>query len=258
MRRLLLLALLAAAPATARADEALLVWNDPDRMAIRLARFETRDPENVKAVVDLEPLKTISSTMTGVSSDGKYIGLCHQLQDGNEAPAVLKGFDAKGKERWRVFPSSLHAALTKALKPLDLKLMDDPNWLTFSCENAGATGKPGELAFDIGISAQRKSGETGGDWVEITMRLHLSGKSGKVIEVAGTGPQGASLTLGPNPVAPLHRDPATGQTFYIMTDGGFVIPEGGSGRALWSETPIRWQGAPVGDGSDFSWFVPAD
>jgi hypothetical protein len=252
MCRLLLIALLVAVSGTARADEALLVWNDPDRMAIRLVRFDTRDPSQATGLVDLEPLKTISATMTGVSSDGKAIGLCHQVQDGNEAPASLIGFDARGRKKWEVFPRDLHAALQENLGA-DFGLTSGPDRLTFSCVNAGATGKAGGLAFDIGVTiAIVGAGAT----ADVTMRVHLNGKTGAVLAVSDVGKSGYSLGLGPNPVGPLHRDTVTGKTFYVMTDGAFVLPEGGKGRALWSTQAIRWNGTPVGEGSDFAWFVP--
>jgi hypothetical protein len=253
MRRLALFALIAAAlAAPVRADQALLVWNDPAQMAIRLVRFDTSEPGRALALSDLAPLKANSATMTGISSDGRAIGLCHQTQDGNEAPTSLSGFDAKGRLKWEVFPGDLYAALQENLAP-DFGLTSGPDRLTFSCVGAGATGKPGGLAFDIGLTiAVFGAGAT----ADVTMRLHLNGKNGRLLAVSGLGSGEPSLGLGANPVGPLHRDTLTGKTFYVMTDGGFVLPKGGKGRALWSSEAIRWRGDPVGEGTDFAWFVP--
>lgn len=253
-RNLCLVLLLAIAPLPALARDGLFVWNDTRDLAVKLVTLNPGNPAEAKSLVVLEPLKTYSETMTAVASDGAAIGLCHHLLDGNEAPASLIGFDAKGRRKWELRPKALHAAIQSAL-PTGYELVSDENWLTFSCVNGGATGRSGELAFDIGVSAGRP--EPDGRVISdksrgFEVRLHVSGKSGKLLAIALR--DGGGLELGRNPPDRMQRVAGGG----VIYDPGatFIFPESGEGRVMWGAEPIRWRGVAVVEGHDFAWWLP--
>lgn len=242
----------------AHAEEGVFVWNDPEAMAVRMIRFDRDDPGHATSLKTLAELTSVSETMTGVSFDGKAIGLCLHELDGNEAPAWLIGYDSKGRQLWKKGAGDYLAAL-QGILPAGIKIGYDANWFTFSCADAGASGVAGELAFDVAFHAGRPEpdGFVISDKTEAFRgRLIVSGKTGKVIAAALVQDGKSTLQLGPNPVAPIYKDPVTGAEYGLGYDPGFVIPKGGRGRVLWGERAIRWQGAPIVEGFDFAWYLP--
>lgn len=253
----LALALLIASPAFA--DEGLFVWNDPDQMAIRMITFDAADPAKVTGVKLLAELTTVSATMTAVAADGKGIGLCRQERDDNEAPAWLFGYDRKGKQLWRQnadhYIDALAGALPDGLKPYHY---DSPSWFTFECKDAGASGAPGVLAFDVGFSAGKPNAEgfvVADDSQGFIGRLHVEARTGKVLAAALVKDNISALALQQNPRQRVHVD-ADGQTFSLGNDPAIRLPKGGRGRVMWGDRPFRWQGAPIVEGFDFAWYLP--
>ena len=250
------LGLLIAQPA--HAAQGVFVWNDPNALAIRMITFERENPAKATHARVLAELTSVSETMTGVSADGKAIGLCRHELDGNEAPAWLIGYDSTGRQVWEKRPGDYLAAL-QGILPAGFRIGYDANWFTFSCADAGSSGKAGELAFDVGFYAGKPEpdGRVISDKSEAFRgRLILSAKTGKVI-AAALVQQGASrLRLGQNPVAQIHIDPVTGEEYVQGNEPSFILPKGGRGRVLWGNKPIRWQGAPVVEGYDFAWYLP--
>ena len=243
---------------TASAEEqGIFVWNDPQQMAIRMVIFTPDDPNTATAAVTLQPLKSISSTMTGVESGGQGIGLCLQQVDDNVSPASLFGFDLKGKTRWEKDAGDFLPAIEAAL-PKGHGTGKTADWFTFSCEDAGAGDKDGVLAFDVGLSA----GPLGADGyiVEgkdqaVTARLHLSSKTGKVLAAALVENRTSRLKLAPNPTEQLYSD-AKNQVLLFVSDPHLTLPKSGRGQVLWGNAPILWKGKPVVDGFDFAWYLP--
>lgn len=259
MKALFALALLTASPAFAA--EGIFVWNDPDQMAIRMITFDRADPAAVTGVKVLAELTTVSATMTAVSSDGKTIGLCRQERDDNEAPAWLFGFDRKGRQIWRQnagdYIEALGKALPKGLKPIHYY---DPSWFTFECRDAGASGDPGVLAFDVGFSAGKPDGDgfvVNDDARDFIGRLHVDARTGKVLAVAVVEGGKSALVLQQNPRQPIYTDDA-GQTYMLGTDAAIQLPKGGRGRVMWGDRPFRWKGAPIVEGYDFAWYLPPE
>lgn len=230
-------------PAVAR--DGIVVWNDDRDLAVKLATFSPDNPSEATRLVTLVPLRTISVTMTAVASDGTAVGVCHELQDGNEGGFEMLGFDARGRQKWSFGYLGLKEAANSALGPGTL---DEAGGMLFlSCVNGGATGQPGVLAFDVGIT------RTGlGD--EVILRLHLAGRSGKPV-AAELRPTGAepSLPLGRNPFDRMER--VEGGVIYDP-EAQFIFPEGGTGRLMWGSSPIRYQGSTVAIGHDFAWWLP--
>jgi hypothetical protein len=238
------LLLAAAFPAAAR--DGIVVWNDDRDLAVKLATLSPDDPAEATRLVTLVPLRTISVTMTAVASDGTAVGVCHELQDGNEGGFEMLGFDARGRQKWSFGYGGLKDAANAVLGPGTL---DEAGGLLFlSCVNGGATGQPGVLAFDVGITRT-----TLGD--EVILRLHLSGKTGKPV-AAELRPKGATamLPLGRNPFDRMERVEGGGVVY--NPEAQFVFPEGGVGRLMWGSSPIRYQGSAVAIGHDFAWWLP--
>lgn len=234
---------LTALPAAAR--DGIVVWNDDRDLAIKMATLSPDDPSEATRLVTLLPLTAISVTMTAVASDGTAVGICHELQDGNEGGFEMFGFDARGRQKWTLSYGGLKDAANAVLGPGTL---DEAGGLLFlSCDNGGATGQPGVLAFDVGITRT-----TLGD--EVVLRLHLSGKTGKPL-AAELRPRGsaATLPLGRNPFDRMER--VEGGVVYDP-EAQFVFPEGGSGRLMWGTSPIRFKGSTVAVGHDFAWWLP--
>ncbi len=257
MKALFALALSVASPGLAA--EGIFVWNDPDQMAIRMITFERSDPAAVTGVQVLAELTAISATMTAVAADGKGIGLCRQEQDENEAPAWLFGYDRRGKQLWRQnagdYIDALGQALPEGLKPYHYNA---PSWFTFTCKDAGASGEPGVLAFDVGFSAGKPDGEgfvISDDAQDFIGRLHVEARTGKVLAAALVQDGASALVLQQNPRQQIYTDDA-GQTYMLGTDAAIVLPKGGRGRVMWGERPFRWQGAPIVEGYDFAWYLP--
>lgn len=250
---------LATLAAPVRAETGLFVWNDPDKMAIRLASFDSADPAEITSVKVLAELTTVSSTMTGVAADGNGIGLCRQERDGNEAPAWLVGFSSKGKEIWRKPAGDFLAALEQALpRGIATGRAKDPSWFTFECKDAGGSGQPGVLAFDLGFSAGKPDADgfvVSDDTKPFIVRLHVDAKTGKPLGAALVKKGKSALVLQPNPTSILHRD-ANGETYMLGYDPSVIIPKGGRGRVMWGDRPFRWKGEPVIEGFDFAWFLP--
>lgn len=241
-----------------QAADGVLVWHDDAAMAVKLALLAEDDPAQVTALHVLAETRTISETMTAVSADGMAIGLCHQIRDGNESPARLTGYDRRGREIWQLPRAALHAGIEAAL-PEGQVLASPPDWLTFSCEDGGAGGAPAVLAFDIGVSiggvsiGARDAGGFVPDPHEARIRLHLDGLTGALLAAA-------PLRKGGLPMIRPNRDRLrhTADGAVVMDSPAYlVLPEGGQGQALWGDRAIRWQGAPVGQGHDFAWFIPA-
>jgi hypothetical protein len=235
--------LLSALPAASR--DGIVVWNDDRDLAVKLASLSPEDPSVATRLVTLVPLRTISVTMTAVASDGMAVGVCHELQDGNEGGFKMLGFDARGRQKWSFGHLGLTEAANSVLGPGTLE--EAGGRLFLSCINGGATGQPGVLAFDVGIT------RTGlGD--EVILRLHLAGRTGKPV-AAELRPKGATATL------PLGRNPfdrmeqVEGGVVYDP-EAQFVFPEGGTGRLMWGSSPIRYQGSAVAIGHDFAWWLP--
>lgn len=242
------------------AQEGLFVWNDPGRMAIRLATLDEKDRSKVTGVKDLAELTAVSATMTAVSADGSGIGLCRQEQDGNEAPAWLFGFDRKGKQLWRHnadhYIQALAQALPRGVQPVHF---NSPSWFTFECKDGGASGAPGVLAFDVGFSAGKPDAEgfvisdSSKDYVG---RLHVSTKTGEVLDVALVKKGKSKIALQQNPKSEVFTDPVSGETLAMGGDSGIVLPKGGRGRVTWQNRPFRWKGDPIIEGFDFAWHIP--
>lgn len=250
------LGLLIAPPALAA--QGVFVWNDPEAMAVRMISFDRDDPGTATALMTLAELSTVSETMTGVSSDGKAVGLCLHELDGNEAPAWLIGYDTKGRQVWKKGAGDYLAPL-QGILAAGFKIGYDANWFTFSCADAGASGVAGELAFDVTFYAGKPEadGRVISDKSQAFRgRLSVSGKTGKVIAAALVQDGQSTLRLGPNPLAPIYKDPVTGAEYRLGYDPSFVIPKGGRGQVLWGDRAIRWQGAPIVEGFDFAWYLP--
>ena len=241
------------------AEDGLFVWNDPDKMAIRLASFDSADPAAITGVKNLVELTSVSATMTGVSSDGKAIGLCRQERDDIEAPAWLTGFDRKGKQVWKNNADAYLTALESVLpKGIVTGRAAEPSWFTFECKDAGASGDAGVLAFDVGFSAGKPDAEgfvISDSTKPFVGRLHVDAKSGKVLAVALVKKGKSELALHPNPVGRIYKDDA-GQTYMMGNESSIIIPKGGKGRVMWGDRPFRWKGEPIIEGFDFAWFLP--
>lgn len=252
MRILTVLFALAAAPVAAA--EGVLVWHDDADMAVKLAVLQGDDPRHVTALHVLAETQTISATMTAVSADGQAVGLCHQVQDDNESPASLRGYDLQGREIWKRFPSEIHAQIEAGL-PEGVELASSSDRLTFSCEDGGASGAPGGLAFDVGVSAGPRGADGFvSDYKTWRIRLHLDGASGALL-AAEPVRKGGLVMVRPNRDR-LARTPDGSAVVMEGRGSVLVLPEGGTGRVLWGEQAIRWQGKPVGEGHDFAWFIP--
>lgn len=250
------LGLLIAQPA--HAAQGVFVWNDPAALAIRMITFDQDDPATATRVLTLAELSTVSQTMTGVSADGKAIGLCLHELDGNEAPAWLIGYNSKGKQIWKNTAGYYLAAL-KGILPEGYTIGYDASWFTMDCADAGASGREGELVFDVNFHAGKPEpdGRVISDKTEpFRGRLVVSGKTGKVIAAALVLEGKSTLPLSRNPAAPVHIDPVTGAEYGLGYEAGFVFPKGGKGRVFWGDRPIRWQGVPVVEGFDFAWYLP--
>lgn len=236
--------ILTALPASAR--DGIVVWNDARDLAVKLAILSSDDPTEATRLVTLVPLRTISVTMTAVAADGTAVGVCHELQDGNEGGFEMLGFDARGRLKWSFSYGGLKEAANAVLGPGTL---DEAGGLLFlSCVNGGATGQPGVLAFDVGITRT-----TPGD--EVILRLHLSGRTGKPV-AAELRPKGAAATLplGRNPFDRMERVEGGGVVY--DPEAQLVFPEGGTGRLMWGSSPIRYQGSAIAIGHDFAWWLP--
>lgn len=241
------------------AEEGLFVWNDPDKMAIRLASFDSSDPAAITGVKTLAELTTVSATMTGVAADGQAIGLCRQERDDNEAPAWLTGFDRKGRQIWEN-NADVHLTALESVLPKGIVTgrAAEPSWFTFECKDAGASGAAGVLAFDVGFSAGRPDAQgfvISDSTKPFVGRLHVEAKTGKVLAVALVKKGKSALALRPNPVGRIYKDDA-GQTYMIGNEASIVIPKGGKGRVMWGDKPFRWKGEPIIEGFDFAWFLP--
>lgn len=257
--RLHLVACLSVFALPVQAAEGVFVWNDPDQMAIRMITFDSADPASVTGVKTLEELTGQSATMTAVSADGGQIGLCRQERDGNEAPAWLSGYDRKGRQVWQAPAWDYLAALESALpKGYATGQADSPSWFTFECKDGGASGEAGVLAFDVGFGAGKPEADgfvRSDDMDDFVGRLHVSGKTGKVLAVALVKKGKSSLVLQQNPRQRVYDD-GNGQTYMIGHDPAITLPDGGRGRVLWGDRPFRWNGAPIVEGFDFAWFLP--
>lgn len=250
--RFSLLAVLAVLSTPLQAAEGVLVWHDDADMAVKLALLDEHDPTQVTALHVLAETRTISQTMTAVSADGAAIGLCHQLQDDNESPARLTGYDRRGQEIWRTTPRDLHAGIEASL-PEGVFLASSPDWLTFSCEDGGASGAPAGLAFDVGVNiGPRDADGFVPDARAARIRLHVDGQTGALLAAAPLRKGGLAM-IRPNRDRLRHTDDGA----VVMDSPAFLaLPDSGQGRALWGDRAIRWQGQPVGEGHDFAWFIP--
>lgn len=260
MRHIALSACLCLFALPALAAEGVIVWNDPGKMAIRMATFDSKDPSTIRSVKTLAELTAVSATMTAVSADGGGIGLCRQEQDQNEAPAWLLGYDRKGRQLWRHnadhYIKALASVLPRGLQPYHY---NSPSWFTFECKDGGASGAAGVLAFDVGFSAGKPDAEgfvIADKSKAFIGRLHVSARTGEVLSVALVKKGKAAIALGPNPKSPVMTDPVTGETLAMGGDSGLVLPKGGRGRVMWGNSPLRWKGEPLVDGFDFAWHLP--
>lgn len=247
------LAVLALLSTPLQAAEGVLVWHDNADMAVKLALLDEHDPTRVTALHVLAETRVISQTMTAVSADGVAVGLCHQLQDDNESPAWLTGYDRRGRELWRLHPRDLHAAIEASL-PDSTFLASAPDRLTFSCEDGGASGAPAGLAFDLGVSiGPRDADGFVAEYRDARIRLHVDGRTGALMAAAPLRKGGLAM-IRPNRDRLRHTDDGA----VVMDSPAFLaLPDSGRGRALWGDRAIRWQGQPVGEGHDFAWFIPS-
>jgi hypothetical protein len=239
----LALALLLCRPALAA--DGLFVWNDPQAMAVKLATLSPRDPAEATGLRVLLPLRAISVTMTAVASDGGAIGICHELQDGNEGGLELLGFDPRGRQTWRLGWGEVVEAMAATAGPGVAPGAGHRVFL--SCANGGATGRAGITAFDIGV-ARTEFGD------EVVVRLHLD-RRGRAVAGEMRAPGARSgLKLGRNPSDRMER---TAEGLVVMDpEAQLVFPEGGEGRVLYGSRPIRWQGEAAVSGHDFAWWLP--
>ena len=241
-----LVALLCLCPLPAIAADGLFVWSDPAAMAVKLARFDAADPAQITGLRVLMPLQSISVTQTAVATGGTAIGICHELQDGNEGDWELLGFDAKGNPTWTLQINDLGDGLAPFLGA-DAR-PGTGHLFFYSCDNGGATGVAGVLAFDLGIYRT----ETGDMRIA---RINVDGRTGRII-AADLRPPAAKSAL------PLVRNPfdhwsrVDGGARIMSTEGVFTFPAGGTGPVLWGTHPMRWQGVAAVTGHDFAWWLP--
>lgn len=242
----LILCLFAAFPAMAA--DGLFVWNDPGAMAVKMVTLSPDNPAEATGMKALLPLRSISATMTAVSSDGTAIGICHEIQDGNEGDMELFGFDAKGRQKWDLHIGSFTDGLEAIIGPDARPNLGDRFF--YSCKNGGATGKAGVLAFDIGLFRT-------GPNDEVIARIHINGKTGKIIaaDLRAIGEK-STIKLGRNPFDRMEK--ASGDTVVYNPEAMFVFPDGGEGRVMWGTQPIRWKGEAVVNGHDFAWWLPPE
>lgn len=227
----------------ARAAKGLMVWNDPQAMAVKLATLDAANPAQITSIRVLVPLQSISVTMTAVASDGSAIAVCHEVQDGNEGQLYLLGFSPEGRMSWSLHIGDLTDQLTALIGPQG---GPQPGHLFFySCANGGATGAPGVVAFDIGLYRTQTNDQ-------VTARIHMDARQGRLIAAELRAPGTASgLPLGRNPM--IHRA-APGAVSVMDPTAGFGFPTG-DGVVLWGTTPLRHKGEAAVRGHDFAWWL---